>query len=55
MLSSGDSSLLFSDLILSGSPDTLPVELDNPEGDVAFVEHDDFVVVATVVHNVPQS
>ena len=55
MLSSGDSSLLFSGWFLSDPPDALPIELDDPEGDVAFVEHDDFVVVATVVHNVPQS
>lgn len=34
-------------------PHTLPVHLDDAEGQMAFVEHDDLVLVCPIVHYVP--
>lgn len=34
--------------------DTLPVELDEPEGDMPLVEHDDLVVVSAVIDDVAE-
>ena len=46
--------MLNSHLLLSGPQpsDTLPVEFDDPEGYVTLVEHDDLVLISTIVNHV---